>query len=269
MGERLQVGDVEVWVDGQGPETLLMLHGWPDTHRLWDDAVARLSPQWRCARFTWPGFELGGPRRARTLDELVELLRQVVERLTAQAGSGRKVTLLLHDWGCVFGYQFAMRHPSLVARVIGVDVGDAGSRWHRRELGGRAKAGIAAYQLWLALAWRLGGALGDRMSRAMARWLRAPGAAADIHAGMAYPYDMAWTGSHGGLRQLLDVAPGCPMLYLYGRRKPLQFQSRRWTEALAAQPGNRVMALPTGHWVMVEQPEAFAQAVRGWLLGDA
>jgi pimeloyl-ACP methyl ester carboxylesterase len=265
MATTVTVDGVEVHVEGGGATSIVMLHGWPDTFRLWDDLVRRLAPDYRCLRLTLPGFEPGSARQARSLDQIVALLEQVVGQLCP----GHRVSLLLHDWGCLFGYQFAMRHPELVDRLIGVDVGDAGSPAHQRELPARAKAMIFGYQIWLAAAWRVGGwfggRLGNRMARAMARWLRCPTDAASIGAGQCYPYDIAWTGSHGGYRRLREVAPQCPMLYVYGRRKPFHFHSKAWAEALAARPGSLVLALPTGHWVMTQQPEAFYNAVRSWL----
>src|SRR5437763_3806304 len=121
----------DVQIEGKGPKTIVMIHGWPDTYRLWDGQVAALKDRYRCVRFSLPGFEGAGAKRAYTLDEVVETIRHVVE----QASASERVTLLLHDWGCFYGYQFAMRHPQLVERVIGVDIGDAGSRGSLAELG--------------------------------------------------------------------------------------------------------------------------------------
>src|SRR4051794_5943385 len=126
---QLKVGDVEVIVEGEGP-AIVMIHGWPDTHRLWDAQVAALKERFCCVRFTLPGFDPSLPRRAYSLDEVVETISQVV----VAACGGERITLLLHDWGCFFGYQFAMRHPQRVARVVGVDIGDAGSRRNLAEL---------------------------------------------------------------------------------------------------------------------------------------
>jgi pimeloyl-ACP methyl ester carboxylesterase len=107
------------------------------------------------------------------------------------------------------------------------------------------------------------------MTRFMARQLRAPGAAASIHSGMNYPYFVQWTGASGGYRHLRPFDPlalGTPMFYLYGTRKPFNFHSPAWAEALAKRPGNRVLAMRTGHWVMTQAPAAFNEAVLEWLL---
>ncbi len=235
-----------------------MMHGWPDTLRLWDGTVAALKDGYRCVRFTQPGFDAAHPRRKRTLDELVQLYAAIVDRVSP----GRPVTLLLHDWGCVFGYQYAMRHPARVARIIGVDIGDTNSGAFLRSLSAKGKLGIAGYQLWLALAWALGGRLGDAMTRRMARALRCPTDPAGMHAGMNYPYWLTWS---GGLKRSLTVAPTCPVLYLYGERKPAMFHSPRWLERVRALPGGEVRGFHTGHWIMTRAPQDFHEAVRGWL----
>lgn len=269
------IAGVEVHIEGSGADTILLLHGWPDTHRLWDAQVEHLRSHWRCVRFTLPGFHDVRPRRAWSMDELVTIVKQVVEQTCA----GQPVTLLLHDWGCVFGYQFALRYPELVKRVIGVDVGDAGSAAHVASMPLKAKLIVFAYQAWLALAWRIDLALGagrcgahnpqptlgDRMTRAVARWAHSPADAQTIHAGMCYPYDIARTGSHGGYRRAAAMQPRWPMLYLYGRRKPFQLQSKEWLDALRATSGNRVIEFNTGHWLMTAKPHEFNQAVGDWL----
>ena len=33
---RYQIKDVEVIVEGSGKESILMIHGWPDTASMWD-----------------------------------------------------------------------------------------------------------------------------------------------------------------------------------------------------------------------------------------
>ena len=257
----MEVDGVEVLIEGRGTHAIVMLHGWPDTQRLWDAQVEALSERYRCVRFMLPGYELPARPRPPSLDEVVETIRRVVE----EACPGERVTLLLHDWGCVFGYQFTLRHPHLVARVIGVDVGDGGSRRHAAEMTLKARLLVLAYQLWLASAWRIGGRVGDRMARLAARALRCPADPHVVHAHMGYPYAMRWFGVAGGFRNAAVFHPQVPMLYIYGERKPFMFHSRRWAQELAAQPGSRVLGLPTGHWVMISRRREFNQALLTWL----
>jgi len=261
----LRIGGVDVLVEGEGSTTIVMLHGWPDTRRLWDAQVAALKSRFRCARFTLPGFEPGAARVACSLDDTMALLRDVVNAVSPD----RPVVLLLHDWGCFFGYQYAMREPTRVARIVGVDIGDARSTEYARSLSAKAKAMLVAYQSWLALAWRVGGRAGDAMTRGLARAARAPADALTIHCGMNYPYDIRWTGSHGSYRHAVAFVPKWPMLFIYGARKPFLFHSPAFAAALAARPDCRVLEFDTGHWVMAEQPQRFNDAVGDWLAAAA
>jgi pimeloyl-ACP methyl ester carboxylesterase len=257
----MEIDGIEVRIEGEGAETVVMIHGWPDTLHLWDGTVEALRAHWRCVRLTLPGFDPAAPARACSLDEVVATLRAVVTGCCP----GTRVTLLAHDWGCIFGYEFAMRHPQLVSRIVGVDIGDTGSKSHRAELGTRAKLMVLSYQLWLALAWRVGGALGDRMARALAGLMRCPVPPPRIVAATGYPYAMRWFGLKGGFGKALAFTPQVPMLFLYGLRKPFMFHSQAWLEALAQRPGSRAVGLRTGHWVMLDKPQEFHAEVTRWL----
>jgi cis-3-alkyl-4-acyloxetan-2-one decarboxylase len=240
---------MELIVEGAGAKSVVMVHGWPDTHRLWDRQVEALKGRYRCVRFTLPGFEPSSPKRAYPFEQLMEMLEQAV-------APGEKVTLLLHDWGCLLGYQFALRHPERVERVIGVDIGDAGSRRHLAEIGASGKLKIIAYQLWLALAWVLGA---DWMARSMARAIGAPADPASVRAQMGYLYAMRWLGVAGGMKGLRLFKPHCPMLFLYGARKPVMFHSRDWAQGVQSRE------FATGHWIMAQRPDEFNAAILRWL----
>ena len=83
---------------------------------------------------------------------------------------------------------------------------------------------------------------------------------------MGYPYFVLWFGGRKSYRRHgRRFVPACPMLFVYGRRKPLRFHAREWAEALAARPGNQVVEFDCGHWVMSNQPERFNQVVGTWL----
>ena len=253
----LQVQGTDVYIEGTGEQTILMIHGWPDTYRLWDGQVAALSGQYRCARFTLPGFDVSQAARAPSLDEMVSLFGQIADAVSPD----KPLILMLHDWGCVFGYQYAARNPQRVARLIGIDIGDTTSKAFLATLSGKAKAMVAGYQLWLALAHKLGG-LGSVMTRWMARKLGCPVAPERIGAQQNYPYVMQWT---GGFSTAQSYTPVCPTLYFYGTRKPFMFHSPRWLEKLAAIPGSEAHGLKTGHWVMLGDPEGFNSRLLTWL----
>lgn len=262
MRNSLDIDGIEVIEEGDGDAAIVMIHGCPDTHRLWDATVLALRDRFRCVRFTLPGYDLAKPPRPTSVAQMTALIDAIVDH----AGRGLPVTLLLHDWGCVFGYHYAMTHRAKVARLIGADIGDAMSPAYRRSLTARQRRMIAGYQLWLAAAWVIGGAIGQRMTQRMVRAMRWPGGRPeDTGVQMNYPYAMRWFGRYGGMRQLAALAPHCPMLYLYGAKKPFLFHSPAWAGQLAARPGCRVVPMRTGHWLMLEQPDVFNREVRDWL----
>jgi cis-3-alkyl-4-acyloxetan-2-one decarboxylase len=223
MPTTIDVDGSRVQLEGQGDAVVLLLHGWPDTLALWDDTVAALSAGHRCARLTLPGFDATRGRRALALDAMTAHLAAVVDAISP----GAPVTLVMHDWGAIYGYQYALAHPQRVARVVAVDIGDTGSGEFLRSLPLKAKLGIAGYQLWLALAY-------------LAQW-------------------------SGGFKAMQRVKPAWPLLFVYGQRKPFMFHAPAWAERVAATPGNAVHGLRAGHWVMRDQPEAFHALVRAWL----
>ena len=261
MQEHQVIDGIDVLIEGEGAHTVVMVHGWPDTYRVWDAQVAALHVHYRCVRFTLPGFDISKPRRAYSLDETVSTLLHIVE----QVSPNDKVTLLLHDWGCVFGYQFYMCHPDRVARMVGVDIGDAASPQYQQSLSVAAQLMVATYQGILAIAWKIGGAVGDRITRGMARALKAPSTPQCISAAMNFPYFIFWTGAYGSYKHLRPLMPQCPLLFVYGTRKPFLFHSPQWAQALNATPGSKALAFDTDHWPMVRQPQAFNQALLHWL----
>jgi cis-3-alkyl-4-acyloxetan-2-one decarboxylase len=261
MAEVIDVGGVDVHVEGEGAETIVMLHGWPDTYRLWDAQVAALSGAYRCARFTLPGFEPGKPPRPTSLVDTVALIHRIVRTVSPD----RPVILLQHDWGSIFGNQFALRHPQLVSRIVCVDVGDALSPEYAAQLGARAKAMVFSYQMWLALAWRIGGRLGDRMTRYMAGKIRCPTDPALIASQMNYPYYITWFGKYGSYRLAAPGQAQCRTLYIFGTKKPFMFHTQGWLDCLQRQQGSKVVPMKAGHWMMRTRTAEFNEEVVTWL----
>ena len=45
------------------------------------------------------------------------------------------------------------------------------------------------------------------------------------------------------------MVPSCPVLYMYGARKPFHFHSRSWMRHLKERSDAKVVAMASGHWV--------------------
>lgn len=261
MQQALVVDGIDVYIEGEGAETIVMMHGWPDTYRVWDAQVAELKQRYRCVRFTLPGFDIAKPRRSYSLDAMQRILLHIVNSVSQK----QKVILMLHDWGCVFGYEFYMRNKGLVQAIVGVDIGDAQSKATERSRSIGQKMMVSGYQGTLGLAWAIGGPVGNVMTKTMVSVLGAPSPREFISCKMNYPYYILTAGAAGSYSSLVPFAPQVPMLYIYGIRKPFMFHSPQWTESLAAKAGCKVVAMETDHWPMLRQPERFNYIVTTWL----
>lgn len=261
MKQTIFVDGCEVHIEGDGAETILMLGGWPDTYRIWDVQVEALRGSYRCIRFSLPGFDRGQPVKGYTHKEISAFIKTVIERLSPH----QKVILMLHDWGAVYGYQFYMQNQSMVSRLIGVDVGNMQGEAFKNQASLVERVMIYLYQVWLAAAWKIGGSIGNVMSRLMAKALKSPSLPDHIDARMAHPYYVMWFGGRDSFDDLIVIDPSCPMLYAYGKRKPVRFQTDAWMKDLASRKDCRVQMFDTGHWVTLEQPTQFNNMVTGWL----
>ena len=57
MESKLRIGNIDVYIEGKDAKPIVMIHGWPDSYRLWDKQVETLKSSYRCIRLNLPGFE--------------------------------------------------------------------------------------------------------------------------------------------------------------------------------------------------------------------
>ncbi|MEM9255220.1 MAG: alpha/beta fold hydrolase [Pseudomonadota bacterium] len=260
MTDTLNIAGSQVFIEGSGPRTIVMLHGWPDTHALWRAQVDFLKHHYTCVSFTMPGFA-PEDQTNHTLDDIVQRIGAIVDGVA----SDRKVILLAHDWGCVFGYEYAMRHSGRIESMIGLDVGDVSSDAFQQSLSLAGKLMIFSYQVCLAISFVAPRLIGNPMARGMARALRAKSVRTQIHVGMSMPYAMRWLGVNGGLKHLLAMQPSFPFYYGYATQKPVMFHSSEWLEALRVNPDNRIEPFHCGHWIPVDAADALNASLANWL----
>lgn len=264
MPSKLSIDGIDVFIEGQGNDIILMIHGWPDTYEIWDRQVDALKGKHCCVRFTLPGFSHNDEKKAWNLAELTQLIKKIIERVSPE----KAVTLMIHDWGSVFGYHFYNQNPTLVSKVISVDIGDL-VVWQKNSAVS-VKIMVFLYQIFLALAWKINGRIGDSMTRFLAKLFESPTPAEKISAKMNYPYFLHWFGGKDHYKKHIKAFnPDCPCLFIFGDDKPFMFHDESWAKQLADKPGNRVLSFKTSHWVMNEAPEEFNQAILDWLQSSA
>ncbi|WP_188188636.1 SDR family oxidoreductase [Nonomuraea sp. SYSU D8015] len=126
---RVESGDVRlaVFEDGDpAAPTVLLLHGYPDTHRVWDEVVERLRDRFHVVRYDVRGAGAStepSDGRDYGFDRLMDDLRAVID-----AVGKPKVHLVGHDWGALQGWE-AVSRPEVAERVASyTSVGGPGLR---------------------------------------------------------------------------------------------------------------------------------------------
>lgn len=114
--------NVYVVVDGAGP-TILLLHGFPDTHHLWRHVAPQLvAAGYRVMMIDQRGYgESDAPQdvSAYTIDKIASDAVEVIKAL----GINEKVKLVGHDWGAFVGWYLCLNNPVLFDAFVAVSVG--------------------------------------------------------------------------------------------------------------------------------------------------
>lgn len=124
----IEGGQVQVLRRGRGTPTLL-LHGNPDSSRMWQPLIAQVEDRLDCIAPDLPGFGAStvGAQTGTSLDWAAQWVATLLDRL----GIAEPVNLVLHDVGGFIGLAFAVRHPARVRRVVITNtIFQADYQWH-------------------------------------------------------------------------------------------------------------------------------------------
>jgi pimeloyl-ACP methyl ester carboxylesterase len=190
---------------------------------------------------------------------LVEMLAATIRQVQPEG----KVFLVTHDWGAYLGYLLEKTHTGLIGKMVALDIGG-----HIEPAGLKSSLMIVGYQWSLVACWLVGGAfppLGKLMSQGVGKVIRVPARQrASIRSRYNYPYFYLWRGMllPWKRRSLLgSYRPNCPVLYLFGKRKPLMFHSPRWLQIVADSGGRAEGVSGAGHWLMETHADIVNQKV--------
>ncbi|MDF6101312.1 SDR family oxidoreductase [Gordonia hongkongensis] len=95
--------------------TVLLVHGWPDSHHLWTHVAPQLAQDHHVVAYDCRGFgdsDHPDGDDAYRLSELADDLFAVVDAISP----GRPVHVVAHDWGSVTGWE-AVARPDATARI--------------------------------------------------------------------------------------------------------------------------------------------------------
>ena len=113
LGKRMAYVDV-----GEG-DPIVFLHGNPTSSYLWRNVIPHLADQGRCFAPDLIGMgdseklEDSGPGSYRFVEH-----RRYLDALLEQLGVSGNVTLVVHDWGSVLGFDWANRHRDAVKGIV-------------------------------------------------------------------------------------------------------------------------------------------------------
>ena len=241
---------------GAGPDVVL-LHGNPDTHTVWEPVVERLARSHHCIAPDLPGF--GGSKAPADFDCSLANQGAWVAAVLDSLGLPR-VHLVVHDVGGPYGLAFTSEHPD---RVRSLSIFNTNFfpdyRWHfwarvwRTRVLGELSMAIANRPLFIRelkrgsprmtteYASRAYDEFGRDAKRMVLRWYRAMDP--EVHAG--------WD------QKLLAVTAQMPKQVLWGDRDP--FIPPATADRYGA---DSVQHFPDyGHWVMIEDPEVSAASI--------
>lgn len=95
--------------EGEG-DPILFLHGVPTSSYLWRNIVPHLSPLGRCIAPDLIGFgKSDKPDIEYSINDHIKYIDQFIETLKL-----KNITLVLHDWGSIIGFDYAMRHENKI-----------------------------------------------------------------------------------------------------------------------------------------------------------
>ncbi|MFC6885514.1 MULTISPECIES: SDR family oxidoreductase [Actinomadura] len=128
--------DLAVYEQGdRSRPTVLLVHGYPDTHAVWDEVAERLAGRYHVVRYDVRGAGASsrpyGSRRY-TFDYLMADMRAVLDATAPE----RKVHLVGHDWGSIQAWEAACTMPDRFASFTSMSGPclDHVGHWMRRRL---------------------------------------------------------------------------------------------------------------------------------------
>ncbi len=267
---RLDVGGIATRVVQAGPssadEAVVFIHGNPGSARDFDVLMARTGRYARAIAFDVPGLGHADDRRG--LDYSTNGAARYIGRVIEELGV-RRVHLVLHDLGGIWGLQWAVGHLAAVRSVSLIDTGvligyfghPLGLSWTVPILGEAEMAGITRDQFKTAISVQdpLPGPYLDRMYDDFDRATRC--ATLDYYRSVGLPDEL-------GHRQAAVLREsGLPALVVWGARDNFVPVSVAYRQRQAFPDARIEVVGGAGHWPQLDSPARTEALVTGFLEG--
>lgn len=97
--------------------TLLMLHGFPSSSRMFNPLLTRLAEHYHLVAPDYPGFGHSDAPDAKSFNYTFDQLAEVIEDFTQAIGLN-KYSLLVQDYGGPVGFRLALAHPERLDALV-------------------------------------------------------------------------------------------------------------------------------------------------------
>ena len=247
---------------GEGPETVVLVHGWKGSHRMWDPAMIRLAEEFRVIAFDNRGMgESDKPTGRYDFDLLADDLGTVLEQLNA-----RDVTLVGWSMGCSISLQYLARGGDRAARLVLINgpirlESDEGFEW------GLPPGQLDAYVDDLVAGWP-----GSELEFARGANRDPDGPYAELYYRVALQTELVDSIRIVREQALLDHRPvlaglQLPVLAIYGRHDPYYEEGLARYVAEAVPDGRYLMFEESAHPVHYDEPDRFREVIAEFARG--
>jgi pimeloyl-ACP methyl ester carboxylesterase len=272
--------ELAVYERGSGP-TVLLVHGYPDTHAVWDGVAARLADRFHVVAYDVRGAGASSRPSGRDAYGFTHLLADMRAVLDA-VSPGVSVHLAGHDWGSIQSWEAVRAMPERFASYTSISGPclDHSSHWFRTRLRRPSEVPAAVRQLarsWYIAAFQVPVLPELVWTRLLAdRWSRRMWRAEGVPAGGGHPAPTLRRDAVAGL--------GLYRANMFGRSRsarrtgvsprvavPTQVivptADAYATPALAAEApvpftdDLRVRHVAASHWGLLARPEEFARLI--------
>jgi len=246
------------------PYLLIFLHGYPDTFELWDKIILPFTSDFLCANISYPNFSnlKCEVKWGYDFPTITDALRRTLDKIDLTPNENNTMVLkekilIAHDWGCFYSYCFDKKYPGYIKGMVALDVAPYIT----------PSFSIISYQLTLALAFLLGGTVGEFLNR---RILKLFGYKSPwekyVNTSMNYPYYYFWKNAFKSMlgmekTLLYGYKPSFPVTYIYAKDKSVQFQNQKWMDWLEKNNGI-CLGVTGGHWIMNNHADMVIEKIK-------
>lgn len=248
---------------GKKGNTLVFIHGWPDSGSLWNKIVDDLQNSYKCVVLSLPGHR----KPADGLDgwgfDFLEVKDMIIDAINSKTTQDERITLIAHDWGCAFAYMVQKQIPDKIERMVSLDIGAGATE---QSLGMYVFA--ASYQWFNIFCFLLGHPVGDWLLRiGVSQGYRAR-PIGELYASMNYMYYYLWKRLiSGSFRTLFGHYKSitCPVYFAYGLDKPGMFHSEKFIKHLEKNEKSMIEAFDCDHWITVNKGKEVLKSINIFL----